>query len=165
MIPQRTKDALRAAKTRGVILGNAKQAEANRSDADAFAESLRPIVAPFIHLSSRRIAKVLNDRGIKSPTGKAWQSDHRAALGGTLEGRKPPMTFYVYKATGRLSKNVWEMVSELDNYDAAVAAAEKLCPRSRKIETEPGNGLPKAYFGRDYGDRWKAMISKRRIFR
>ena len=65
MIPQRTKDALRAAKTRGVILGNAKQAEANRSDADAFAESLRPIVAPFIHLSSRRIAKVLNDRGIK----------------------------------------------------------------------------------------------------
>jgi len=49
----------------------ANQAEANRNDADAFAESLRPIVAPFIHLSSRRIAKVLNDRGIKSPTGKA----------------------------------------------------------------------------------------------
>jgi hypothetical protein len=36
-------------------LGYAKQAEANRNDADAFAESLRPIVAPFIHLSSRRI--------------------------------------------------------------------------------------------------------------
>jgi hypothetical protein len=89
----------------------------------------------------------------------------RAALGGTLEGRKPPMTFYVYKATGRLSKNVWELVSKLDNYDAAVAAAEKLCPRGGKIETEPGNGLPKAYFGRDYGDRWKAMISKRQIFR
>jgi hypothetical protein len=50
---------------------NAKQTGANRNDADAFAESLRPIVAPFIHLSSRRIAKVLNDRGIKSPTGKA----------------------------------------------------------------------------------------------
>jgi hypothetical protein len=75
------------------------------------------------------------------------------------------MTFYVYKATGRLSKNVWELVSELDQYDAAVAAAEKLCPRGGKIETEPGNGLPKAYFGRDYGDRWKAMISKRQIFR
>jgi hypothetical protein len=43
-------------------LGYAKQAETNRNDADAFAESLRPIVAPFIHLSSRRIAKVLNDR-------------------------------------------------------------------------------------------------------
>ena len=43
------------------------------------------------------------------------------------------MTFYVYKATGRLSKNVWELVSELDNYDAAVAAAEKLCLRGGKI--------------------------------
>ncbi len=47
---------------RRLPMGNAKQAEANRNDADAFAESLRPIVAPFIHLSSRRIAKVLNDR-------------------------------------------------------------------------------------------------------
>ena len=82
-----------------------------------------------------------------------------------LNAGKPPMTFHVYKATGRLSKNVWELVSELDNYDAAVAAAEKLCPRGGKIETEPGNGLPKAYFGRDYHDRWKAMISKRQIFR
>jgi DNA invertase Pin-like site-specific DNA recombinase len=90
MIPQRTKDALRAAKTRGVILGNAKQAEANRSDADAFAESLRPIVAPFIHLSSRRIAKVLNDRGIKSPTGKAWQSVTVLRLVERLKGESRP---------------------------------------------------------------------------
>ena len=90
MIPQRTKDALRAAKTRGVILGNAKQAEANRSDADAFAESLRPIVAPFIHLSSRRIAKVLNDRGIKSPTGKAGQSVTVLRLVERLKGESRP---------------------------------------------------------------------------
>jgi len=62
-----TKDALRAAKARGVILGNAKQAEANRNGADAFAESLRPIVAPIINLTSRRIAKVLDDRGINTP--------------------------------------------------------------------------------------------------
>ena len=165
MIPQRTKDALRAAKTRGVILGNAKQAEANRSDADAFAESLRPIVAPFIHLSSRRIAKVLNDSAASNRQPARRGNLSPCWLCGTLEGRRPPMTFYVYKATGRLSKNVWELVSELDNYDAAVAAAEKLCPRGGKLETEPGNGLPKAYFGRDYGDRWKAMISKRRIFR
>ena len=90
MIPQRTKDPLRAAKTRGVILGNAKQAEANRSDADAFAESLRPIVAPFIHLSSRRVAKVLNDRGIKSPTGKAWQSVAVLRLVERLKGESRP---------------------------------------------------------------------------
>ena len=85
MIPQRTKDALRAAKTRSVILGNAKQAEP-----DAFAESLRPIVAPFIHLSSRRIAKVLNDRGIKSPTGKAWQSVTVLRLVERLKGESRP---------------------------------------------------------------------------
>jgi len=90
MIPQRTKDALRAAKTRGVISGNAKQAVANRGDAEAFAESLRPIVAPFIHLSSRRIARVLNDRGIKSPTGKAWQSVTVLRLVEHLKGESRP---------------------------------------------------------------------------
>jgi hypothetical protein len=73
MISPRTKAARRATKARGVALGIAKQAEQSRADA-AFAESLRPIIAPFINLSSRRIAKVLNDRGIKTPTGKAWQS-------------------------------------------------------------------------------------------
>jgi DNA invertase Pin-like site-specific DNA recombinase len=90
MISQRTKDALRAAKARGVILSSAKQAEANRNDADAFAEGLRPIVAPFIHLSSRRVAKVLNDRGIKSPTGKAWQSVAVLRLVERLKGERRP---------------------------------------------------------------------------
>ena len=66
------------------------EAEANRSDADAFAESLRPIVAPLIHLSSRRIAKVLNDRGIKSPTGKAWQSVTVLRLVERLKGESRP---------------------------------------------------------------------------
>jgi hypothetical protein len=80
----------RGCKARGVIPGNAKQAEANRNDADAFAESLRPIVAPFIHLSSRRIAKVLNDRGIKSPTGKAWQSVTVLRLVERLKGERCP---------------------------------------------------------------------------
>jgi hypothetical protein len=82
-------DALRAAKARGVILGKAKP-KANRNDADAFAESLRPIVAPFIHLSSRCIAKVLNDRGIKSPTGKAWQSVTVLRLVERLKGEGRP---------------------------------------------------------------------------
>ena len=42
------------------------------------------------------------------------------------------MTFYVYKATGRLSKNVWELVSELDNYDAAVAGRRKTLSARRQ---------------------------------
>jgi len=65
---------LRAAKARGVTLGNAKQAATNRTEADAFAESLREVVAPVINLSSRRIAAFLNAQGVKPLRGKAWQS-------------------------------------------------------------------------------------------
>jgi|SRR5882672_14032 len=74
MISQRTIAALAAAKARGKVLGNAKQAAANRDDADAFAESIRDQVMPVINLSSRRIASYLNDQGVMSPTGKPWQS-------------------------------------------------------------------------------------------
>ena len=52
----------------------AEEARACRETADAFAESLRPIVGPIMNQSSRRIAAVLNERGIKPPRGKAWQS-------------------------------------------------------------------------------------------
>lgn len=74
MISARTKDALKAAKVRGVQLGNAKQAKANADDAAEFAETLRPIVAPVINLSSRRIASFLNDQGVVTPQGGKWQS-------------------------------------------------------------------------------------------
>ena len=75
MIAQRTKDALAAAKARGTKLGNPEQARKNSDDADAFAESLRPVVWPVINLSSRRLADYLNLQGVKSQTGKAWQSE------------------------------------------------------------------------------------------
>jgi DNA invertase Pin-like site-specific DNA recombinase len=74
MIAERTKHALAAAKARGVALGNPEQAKANADQADAFAESLRETVWPVINLSSRRIAAYLNAQGVKSHTGKAWQS-------------------------------------------------------------------------------------------
>ena len=74
MISRRTKSALAAAKARGTVLGNAKQALANRDNAREYAESLREIVAPVINLSSRKIAAHLNAQGIQSPTGKPWQS-------------------------------------------------------------------------------------------
>jgi len=74
MIAERTKHALAAAKARGVTLGNPEQAKANADQADAFAESLRETVWPVINLSSRQIAAYLNGRGVKSHTGKAWQS-------------------------------------------------------------------------------------------
>ena len=74
MISARTKDALRAAKARGVTLGNPEQAKANATSADTFAECMRPIVWPVINLSSRQIADYLNKRAIRTPTGKEWQS-------------------------------------------------------------------------------------------
>jgi DNA invertase Pin-like site-specific DNA recombinase len=74
MIGERTKNALAAAKARGVKLGNQVQADANAQVAQAFAETMRAAVAPVINLSSRRIAGYLNAQGHKTVEGKAWQS-------------------------------------------------------------------------------------------
>jgi DNA invertase Pin-like site-specific DNA recombinase len=73
LISTRTKAALAAAKARGVRLGNAAQAEANKLQADAAAERLRSIIAPLRHLPSRRIADELNARGIATPRNGRWQ--------------------------------------------------------------------------------------------
>jgi len=73
MISERTKSALQAAKSRGVQLGNPRtQEQADR--AKQFAETLREIVEPIRNLPSRRIAAILNSRGIETPQGKKWQS-------------------------------------------------------------------------------------------
>lgn len=74
MISIRTQQALAAAKARGVVLGNAKQTAANIAGARAFAETLREVVTPLLHLSSRKIAARLNERGIKTVAGTSWQS-------------------------------------------------------------------------------------------
>jgi DNA invertase Pin-like site-specific DNA recombinase len=82
MIAQRTKDALQAAKARGVVLGNPRLADARgravaslKADADRFAKN----VAPIIHqiqssgITSRRgIARSLNARGVNTARGGEW---------------------------------------------------------------------------------------------
>ena len=73
-ISERTKVALQAAKARGKVLGNQKQADANAADARAFAEQLRDEVMPLIGLSSRKIAAHLNAAGIKTAQGGEWAS-------------------------------------------------------------------------------------------
>jgi DNA invertase Pin-like site-specific DNA recombinase len=88
MISQRTRDALAAAKSRGVVLGNAVQAKANQDNAAEFAEGLRDVIAPVINLSSRRIAAHLNGQGITTPTGKAWQSATVLRLVERLKGAR-----------------------------------------------------------------------------
>jgi DNA invertase Pin-like site-specific DNA recombinase len=75
LISQRTKDALAAKKAQGVKLGglNAKGI-ANRDEAKARAEALRPILAELNGLSARAIAAELNKRSAPTPNGGPWHS-------------------------------------------------------------------------------------------
>lgn len=72
MISQRTAAGLQAAKERGVQLGNPAQAAANKAAAAARDEALRPILTDCAGMSLRAVAAVLNERGIESPRGGAW---------------------------------------------------------------------------------------------
>jgi DNA invertase Pin-like site-specific DNA recombinase len=78
LISQRTRDALAAKKAQGVKLGglNAKGI-ANRDEAKARAEALRPILAELQAAGVtklRQIAAALNDRGIETARGGQWSA-------------------------------------------------------------------------------------------
>lgn len=68
--------------------------------------------------------------------------------------------YYVYKASrdGRRFKN-WEYHSEFEDLSAAERAARDLCPKGEAIETEPGHGLDRAFFGSQISENWCAQIS------
>jgi DNA invertase Pin-like site-specific DNA recombinase len=72
MISRRTRDALAAAKARGVKLGGYRHDGLNTKPALKHAESLRETFAELAGLSHRAAAKALNERGIKTATGKDW---------------------------------------------------------------------------------------------
>jgi DNA invertase Pin-like site-specific DNA recombinase len=74
MISERTRAGLAAAKDKGVVLGNPKQAESNRAAALARAESLRPILDELRGLSARQIAEELNRRKVETPAGGRWHA-------------------------------------------------------------------------------------------
>jgi DNA invertase Pin-like site-specific DNA recombinase len=75
MISKRTKDALAAAKARGVALGgHREQSDENRRDALERAEELRPAFAELSGLSARKAAAELNARGIATPQGGKWHA-------------------------------------------------------------------------------------------
>ena len=88
LISRRTKDALAAAKARGVVLGNAKQSAANRAAALERAEELRPVLQQLHGRSLREIAAELNARNISTPNNLAWSMvtvrrvQHRLGLQG-----------------------------------------------------------------------------------
>lgn len=79
MISERTKAAMAQAKLRGVKLGNPRldSGEATRANiqaADVFARKVYPVIEDMIAegLSLRAMARELNERGMRTRTGKHW---------------------------------------------------------------------------------------------
>jgi DNA invertase Pin-like site-specific DNA recombinase len=79
-ISVRTKQALAAAKARGVELGNPDQAKANRDKAKADAEALRPILTPLADMPAYRIADLLNEHEVPSVRGGRWHANSVARI-------------------------------------------------------------------------------------
>lgn len=74
MISNRTKAALAVAKARGVVLGNAEQAAANRAGAISRAQAISDTLRGLSALSARAAAGVLNDTAVPTPTGRPWSA-------------------------------------------------------------------------------------------
>ena len=74
LISERTRNALAAARRRGVKLGNARQALANKNAADTFAPALRPILTDTVGLSATQIAHKLNENGVRTARGAPWSA-------------------------------------------------------------------------------------------
>ena len=72
LISQRTKDALAAAKARGVKLGGLNAKGINRDAAKERAQALLPILAELNGMSARAIAAQLNVRNVPTPNGGSW---------------------------------------------------------------------------------------------
>ena len=64
MISRRTKEALQAAKARGVKLGRQETADANRLAAAARDAALEPILQQLSHLSAQKVAAEFERRGL-----------------------------------------------------------------------------------------------------
>ena len=82
LIAQRTREALKAAKARGVVLGNPRLDDVReravaslKADADRFARNIAPIIRDIQAsgiASHRGIARSLNARGVASARGGEW---------------------------------------------------------------------------------------------
>ena len=76
----RTKQALAAAKARGVRLGNVEQAKENKREADRYAKTLRPILIELRHLPVEKIADELTKQKVATPRGGRWHGRTVARL-------------------------------------------------------------------------------------
>ena len=66
--------ARKAAKAKGVELGNAKLAAGNRAAAVARAKALKPVLMELRKLSARAAAAELNRRAVATPSGAPWSA-------------------------------------------------------------------------------------------
>jgi DNA invertase Pin-like site-specific DNA recombinase len=82
LISQRTRDALNAAKARGVVLGNpcldsvrGRAVATLKAEADRFAKNIAPIISEIQSngiASLRGVARALNARGVATARGGSW---------------------------------------------------------------------------------------------
>jgi DNA invertase Pin-like site-specific DNA recombinase len=82
LISQRTRDALKAAKTKGVVLGNpnlagvrARAVASTKAEAERFAKNVAPVIREIKSSgvgSHRAIARALNARGVATARGGVW---------------------------------------------------------------------------------------------
>ena len=90
LISQRTREALKAAKARGVVLGNPKLDEvrarayaSTKAEADRFAANVRPVIEQIRAAgatSLRAIARALNARGVPTARGGEWTAVQVTAI-------------------------------------------------------------------------------------
>ena len=75
LISRRTKDALSAAKARGIVIGGLRD-KGRELQAEAFerAEALRPVFAELADMSASAMANELNRRGVPTPKGGTWHA-------------------------------------------------------------------------------------------
>lgn len=85
-IAARTKAGLAAAKAKGVVLGNAKLAAANKAAAVARAQDLAPWFAELADLSDSAAAIALNAHDVPTPTGAPWSGKTVSRARARLKG-------------------------------------------------------------------------------
>ncbi len=75
LISRRTKDALAAAKARGVVVGGMRDKSLElQAEARERAEALRPLFAELAGKSTNAIAAELNARQVPTPKGGVWHA-------------------------------------------------------------------------------------------
>jgi DNA invertase Pin-like site-specific DNA recombinase len=90
IISERTKQALASAKAKGKQLGGLRDhGRAAKEAAVERAKALAPLFDELADKSSAEIARILNERGVATPTGKSWSTMTVIRARNRLLGNRP----------------------------------------------------------------------------